>query len=430
MKLKLISIILIIIAGVVVTMSFISSGVQKNNTYNQYITNARVQAEKEIPYMAVQNYKAAFQLRQDEENIYQEYLEQTKLLEDGSYKAALLAYPDLFPQSPEAYERVCDYYYETQDYKKVIETALKSRENGAATDRIGEYYMECAFMYRYIKAGLEEASSFLGGYARVKVDGLYGFIDTNGSYLLAPLYEEAGFFLSNSTSVYKDAEWYMVNMQGYKIAKPDRKVEWLSFLSNNWILVKNDGKYGYVNSGMIIPDDLPYEDATIFKNGVAAVSQGGKWALIDSSLQPITEFVYDDIVRDEYNTCINSGVVFAQKDGSYYMLDANGKLISESGFEDVKPFAENGPAAVCVEGKWGFADTQGNMVIEPQYEDADSFQTGLAEVCVDEKWGYINTANTIVVEPQFDAAKPFSSSGIAAVQEDDTWSYIKLLAYE
>lgn len=42
-------------------------------------------------------------------------------------------------------------------------------------------------------------------------------------------------------------------------------------------------------------------------------------------------------------------------------------------------------------GKWGYANTQGQWIIQPQFEEADSFYNGKAKVCKDQKYGVIRT---------------------------------------
>jgi len=64
------------------------------------------------------------------------------------------------------------------------------------------------------------------------------------------------------------------------------------------------------------------------------------------------------------------------------------------------------------------------MVIEPQFQQANEFSEGLAAVCVGAcvfsksggKWGYIDTTGKFVVNPQLDSVEPFRS-GVARVFE-------------
>ena len=244
-----------------------------------------------------------------------------------------------------------------------------------------------------------------------------------------PTYEDASFFMGKNAAVYHEDEWYMINEAGYKVARTNLPVDYLSFVSNGWILFSLEGRYDYMTSSLTVPQEIRFEDATNFKNRVAAVKKDGKWALINADMEMITDYLFDDVLRDEFNTCINNGVIFVQKDGKYYMVNEEGLRITETGFDNACPFVGSDPAAVCVNGLWGFVDAQGNMVIEPQYEAAKSFNMGLGAVCRGGLWGYINTGNVIRMEYQFEDCLPFSSNGVTAVRENDTWRYIKLLPY-
>ncbi len=63
---------------------------------------------------------------------------------------------------------------------------------------------------------------------------------------------------------------------------------------------------------------------------------------------------------------------------------------------------------VKIDGKYGYADKSGALVIEPQFDGAEGFSEGLAAVKLDEKYGYIDKAGEWVIEPTFRYAKRFS----------------------
>lgn len=67
------------------------------------------------------------------------------------------------------------------------------------------------------------------------------------------------------------------------------------------------------------------------------------------------------------------------------------KNVGEETFDNAKAFTRDGYAAVEKNGKWGFVDAEGNLVIDCQYDDALSFTSGYAAVKQGDVWGYIDT---------------------------------------
>lgn len=55
------------------------------------------------------------------------------------------------------------------------------------------------------------------------------------------------------------------------------------------------------------------------------------------------------------------------------------------------------------------------VVIQPQFDAAESFSEGMAQVKIGNKWGYIDKTGKLVIPPQFDEAKAFSA-GLALVK--------------
>jgi hypothetical protein len=80
---------------------------------------------------------------------------------------------------------------------------------------------------------------------------------------------------------------------------------------------------------------------------------------------------------------------------------------------------------VKVSGKWGYVNSSGQLVVNPQFDRAEEFHEGRAAVCLgkpcswwespgDSRWGYIDFSGKVVVSPQYAAASSFSE-GLASV---------------
>ena len=96
-------------------------------------------------------------------------------------------------------------------------------------------------------------------------------------------------------------------------------------------------------------------------------------------------------------------------------IDKTGQEVLELEFEAPYPFFSDRLVVVKIDGKYGYADKSGALVIEPRFDRAEGFSEGLAAVKINEKYGYIDKAGEWVIEPTFFYASYFSE-GLAAVK--------------
>jgi len=68
------------------------------------------------------------------------------------------------------------------------------------------------------------------------------------------------------------------------------------------------------------------------------------------------------------------------------------------------------------DGKFGFRDEYGNIVVPAKYDEIGSFSEGLAGVRINRKWGYIDKTGNEVISPKYYAAESFFE-GFAKVVE-------------
>ena len=88
------------------------------------------------------------------------------------------------------------------------------------------------------------------------------------------------------------------------------------------------------------------------------------------------------------------------------------------------------------DGKWGFIDVKGKLIIPPNFEHADLFSEGLAAAKINGKYGYVDASGKFVIEPQFNAAFPFHEGLARVAWNVDTkdialdWAYNPTYFYE
>jgi WG repeat protein len=111
-------------------------------------------------------------------------------------------------------------------------------------------------------------------------------------------------------------------------------------------------------------------------------------------------------------------------DGKFGFMDRSGRIVVEPKYQYAVGFHE-GLAAVRENGLFGFINESGEMVIPPQFRSAFSsvFVDGLAAVAPQNVWGYIDRAGKFAIPPRFEKASDFRE-GLAAVQIEGRWGFI------
>lgn len=104
------------------------------------------------------------------------------------------------------------------------------------------------------------------------------------------------------------------------------------------------------------------------------------------------------------------------KDGKSGFINNKGKVVIDFDFDGASSFSES-LARIFVGDKVGFIDTKGNIKIQPKFDSALGFSEGLSVVTIGDKQGYINTKGEFVINPRFYLAYDFENS-FALVMED------------
>lgn len=192
-----------------------------------------------------------------------------------------------------------------------------------------------------------------------------------------------------TTKLFKNVHWLV-----------EPKFDWIDQFNEGLAPYSDEGKWGYIDRDGIIIIKHQFDRALEFSEGLACVNIDEKWGYINHDGVIVIEPQFDDL-PDSFS----EGLVRIAK----YDRDINSFKPGES---------------ISVKSKFGYADREGNIIIEPQYRHADHFSEGLAAVGIDGKSGYINRYGVFIIEPIFDHALSFFNNK-ALVCMDQKWGFIE-----
>lgn len=410
-----------------------------NAEYQSFLQAAREYEEKGVITEAITSYKEAIALQPRLES----YLALGELyLNEGEYRTAADWYEDemlvAYPTAPETYAFGIRAMLAQGNAKKAFQVYELYQKRGLSSDEV-EQAIQTVWYSFDLKGNYAEVKGFsnTAGLAAVKIKDTWGYVDTQGNQVIGNLYQQAGNFVSLAPVVDQEGAACFIDTAGnvkltaaYFLEQDPElgQVTQFSDVQGGLIAACNGSVWNFYDAETYQKRFGSYKAVLPVANGVGAVSaDGSTWALIDPDGQELTGYEFQEFVADSKGVICRSNAIIVRQDGDYWLLDKTGQPISETGYEDACAFNDSGLAAVRKDGRWLFVSDTGEEQDLGDFEEAKSFSAGVAAAKQGGKWGYINAAGEWIIEPQFLDAEAFNSAGCAFVKtEEDQWKLLLL----
>ena len=333
-------------------------------------------------------------------------------------------------ESTEAMDCLMNYYVENKAQLSAVKYLNEFLTTYPENENAQKWMLKLKGSYRNLISHYDELGVMANGTFVVKMDEGYGIINSLGEEILEPLYEEVHPYSEAELAlIKKDGAYIYVDKDGQTRLVPDKDIEEIGMMSSNRTVALKNGKKAYLDEKLQPVTEYVWEDLTQVAERTGAGKKSGKWALVNRSGEEKTEYIYEDVITDENGFCSMMKRIFVKEAGAYHLVDTKGESVGELKFENARAFSNGELAAVCQNGKWGFVNTEGELVIEYQFDDAKSFHNGFAAVCKEGKWGYIDETGYVIIEPQFTQITDISAEGTAAVFAEK-WTLIQLNIFQ
>lgn len=262
----------------------------------------------------------------------------------------------------------------------------------------------------FIKGDFLSASKFENGYACVEKGDLHSVIDDKGKEIFNMKCEYLNIFDSEkglfgfqgdeeNSNEYKDIfdghDWGIVDIHGNIVLEDKYDVIERSPSGDRILAIytsKNGGQDRiYLDSDFQQVSKKSYEDATAFERGVATVRDEKGWCIINEN-----EEVISRISRCKYMSGFSEGIASAEFNKEIKYYDREGKVLFsiEKGFNQevrsaMSKIKEGKVTFRGKNGKLGYMDTKGNVIVKPIFTDADIVENGEAFVELGRRSGVI-----------------------------------------
>ncbi len=273
-------------------------------------------------------------------------------------------------------------------------------------------------------------------------DDQSGFINTNGDIVVPFEYEDAFPFYKGYAPVKKNGKWNYINLNGEKIFNDslifsyrpiiDKKAIFMidtlkvetekklisengsrTFIESGYKIEKIQLKEGLIDvSGDVLLHPLYDEISGYFHNGYMRIRNNGMMGIVDKKGNPVIPIIYEDI------SDIKKDLFLAKSKDKWGMINIKNQIIIPFEYDKIRHFKEE-LAQISVKGSVGYIDKGNRIVIEPKYDFnlLGDFNDGLALVKKNKKYGYINKKGEIIIPIVYNNGLPFDKK-YALVDKD------------
>lgn len=172
-------------------------------------------------------------------------------------------------------------------------------------------------------------------------------------------------------------------------------------LVNGVETTKSDGLYGFrLEDGTVIAPNI-YRYVDQFRNGYCRVMLDiGQCGMIDSTGRQVVPCIYENIGYP------SEGRIMVEKEGKKGYTDLNGNVVIPLRYPHAGDFSEGcATVAVVKDSLFVFAtfiDTLGRELFPPDFQDASAFCDGFAPVKLYERWGMIDHSGRMVLPTRYE----------------------------
>jgi WG containing repeat len=219
----------------------------------------------------------------------------------------------------------------------------------------------------------------------------YGLINAKGKLVVEPKYNEI--FTSDN------GNWYFPFVQNATAESENEH----SNSDNEFDVLEEtkqpalSGKYGIVDSaGKVIAAPV-YEQQPVFGDGMFRIYKNGKYGFCDAGGKEIVAPQYD------YATPFRDGFTTVTKGNATIIIDKTGKQTGtlQTTVSEAFKVSCGRIRFRAADGRYGYADVTGKVIIEPQFQAADDYVFNRAIVEQNGRYGLIDRNGKFVSQPEW-----------------------------
>ncbi|MFN6087803.1 MAG: WG repeat-containing protein [Cyclobacteriaceae bacterium] len=311
-------------------------------------------------------------------------------------------------KTAKAYRSIQEFDFSTWKVRNGIYWGLLNQE--------GNEVVHCVF---------DSIGDRIGNLVAVKFKGLYGIIDLQENWIIAPqrypirLADETRYLLIQpGNSFLKSMDGKVIYFTSYPVEFKEKY--WVEHLPNG-----TENKLSYDGLKIMIEEKPQIKTSATqlsvpglfqMNEGLQGVCRNGKYGFVDAKGKLRIANRYDSI------GAFQDGLAPVKLIGMWGFINSADKIVIQPNYESVSSFV-NGLSIVQRSARMGLIDQRGQVVLPLRYEHIDRLSTGKFLLKANRLLGVAHVNGTIEIEPRFDDLKVLEN-GQLLVKQANKWGLI------
>lgn len=300
--------------------------------------------------------------------------------------------------------------------KSVEENLLVRKDNKVGiVNNVGQIIVPVEYKdVRILKEGYKNE------YIIVDESDNQGIISTSSTIIVAPTYKEIKYINSNEIYAAKiEDKWNLVNKKGEII---NNSFDDYTYVKGDYVIVQKDGKYGIITTAGTVKIEPSYEDLQYAFSVYYIAKINSKYGIINTDNTSLIPLDYlnmtyweskniiiadktetETVIFDSNLTEKLKGLFVFEEEYIKARIDGQDKYYTYK-FEEKQTkdiLTKNTLYVSKKDGKYGFVDSQGNVVVNYIYDETkEQNKYGYSAIKQNGLWGSIDKGGKVVLEPQ------------------------------
>ncbi len=251
------------------------------------------------------------------------------------------------------------------------------------------------------------------------LDKLLGIISPKGKHICSTMYNEISLVQEDSMFLArKDSAWTFFTKSGKVLNRMDPRFEVVFPMKEDFIGVKIDGKFGFVDPNGDLRIANRYDSVDNFNEGLAPMLIRGKWGFLNKREHIVIQPRYSDAKGFDH------GIFVVGQAGKYGIIDKTGNIIVRVEYDRIEKLP-GGNFMTQLDDKLGLIDDYGKTLILPRFHQLEDLDNGFVIVARKGKYGLITASGLDVIPMTYDDLIYDSINDLYLAKTESDWIVIR-----